>query len=172
MEEHISINRNQVLGRILGATVFVALGVWLFFFTPATENLWIKNPIIVKAIGAAAVIFFGYAGFILIRQLSNTNNGLILSKEGITDHSGAVNAGLIAWKDITSVKQIELSKTPFLILKVKNPEEYIERQESKFQKKLLKMNMNTYGSPICISASNLSISISDLQKKIEARINH
>lgn len=160
------------MGRILGAAAFVALGIWLFFFTPATEKLWIKNPLIVKAIGAASVLFFGYAGFILFRQLSNKNNGLILSKEGITDHSGAVNAGLIAWRDITSVKQIEVTKTPFLILKVSNPEEYIERQESKFQKKLLKMNMNTYGSPICISASNLSISINELQKKIEARINH
>ena len=48
MEEHISINRNQVLGRILGATVFVALGIWLFFFTPATENLWIKNPLLYR----------------------------------------------------------------------------------------------------------------------------
>ncbi|MCX8478160.1 MAG: hypothetical protein ORN56_00040 [Chitinophagales bacterium] len=170
MEEHISINRNQVLGRILGATVFVALGIWLFFFTPATENLWIKNPLIVKAIGAAAVLFFGYAGFVLLKQLSNKNNGLILSKEGITDHSGAVNAGLIAWKDIKSVKQIEVSKTPFLILFVNNPDEYIERQQSKFQKKLLKMNLNTYGSPICISAVNLDISISKLQEKIETRI--
>jgi len=172
MEEHISINRNQVLGRILGAIAFIALGIWLFFFTPVTENLWIKNPLIVKAIGAAAILFFGYAAFILFRQLSNKNNGLLLSNEGITDHSGAVNAGVIAWKDIKSVKQIEVSRTPFLILLLHNPTDYIERQESKFQKKLLKMNFNTYGSPICISASNLSISINDLQKKIEARIKY
>jgi hypothetical protein len=55
--------------------------------------------------------------------------------------------------------------TQFLLIKVSNPEDYIQKA-NQMKKLLLKQNLKTYGTPITITSVGLQCSFEDLEQMI------
>ncbi len=51
-----------------------------------------------------------------------------------------------------------------ILLQVNNPYDYINRQTNKFEKKLMEINYNRYGTPLNLTSNGLKISFNDLHK--------
>lgn len=62
-----------------------------------------------------------------------TNHTAIISDQGIFDNSSGVSAGQILWKDIDGILVIKIHRQRMIILQVNNPQDYIEKQTSKFK---------------------------------------
>ncbi len=58
----------------------------------------------------------------------------------------------------------------FLMLIVKNPEEYLNRVKSPIKRNTMKMNYKTYGSPISISANSLETDFDTLHNLINEKL--
>ena len=99
---NIPLSKKKIALLILGSMLFVVAGCWMFFFQ--TEHQTHFKVILVKTIGTAAMIFFGATGIIGIQKLFDTQMGLIIDHNGITDNSSGVSVGLIEWADITALR--------------------------------------------------------------------
>jgi hypothetical protein len=158
----IPLSKIKIIIMLLGALIFVVLGIWLVFYPPNTENsVWV-TPFKMKLAGYASIIFFGTCAFFFIRKLPDDKPGLIIDYNGLTDNSSGFPAGQVLWSDIEKVSVIEISGQRIIMLKAKNPQDYIDRQTSLFVRKGMELNNRLYGTPLSLTANGLKISFDDL----------
>ena len=50
----------------------------------------------------------------------------------------------------------------YIVLKVRNPNEYIDREPTRSKKRSLELRLQYYGSPICISSRALDCTFEEL----------
>ena len=169
MKEKIEIplSKNKLYLGILGSSLFVIAGFWLFF----NANLYLDfplrlftNPLIIKGIGILSILFFGMIEILKIKKLLDKKAGLIIDSNGITDNSNATSVGLIEWNDISDIKTKRIMSTKFLLINVLNPEEYISKSKSGMKAKLMRTNLKMSGTPINITSSTLKYNFSELEK--------
>jgi len=165
----IQISKTKISLLLIGALIFVILGI-LFSLTPEKFTTTIfRNPQIIRIVGIVAVLFFGAAGIYGLRKLFDKSVGLTIDDYGITDNSNASSVGLIDWADILDIKTEQVMSTRFLLIFVDNPDKYLERVNG-FKRKLMKGNMKMYGTPLSITSNTLRYDFSDLERLIKGKL--
>ena len=159
----IKVSKKKILLLVLGACVFVALGIWMFSLDDATiqGRRGMNNPVLVHGLGLVAIVFFGVLGLVGLKKLFNTKPALILNKSGIVDNASSVSAGFIPWSEVGGARIVEMPNQKMLVIDVRDPEEYIARG-SRLKQTLNKANYNMVGSPISIPTDVLAINFSEL----------
>lgn len=165
----IPISKTKISFLLIGALIFVILGV-LFSLTPDKFTTTIfRNPQIIRIVGIVAVLFFGAAGVYGLRKLFDKSVGLTIDDYGITDNSNASSVGLIDWSDILDIKTEQVMSTRFLLIFVDKPDKYLERVDG-FKRKLMKANMKMYGTPLSITSNTLRYDFRDLERLIKEKL--
>ena len=163
----IQLSKTKLLWLLIGAAVFVILGI-LFTLNPEQfKSLIFRNAEIIRIAGIAAVAFFGICFVFIAKKLFDQNEGLIIDQKGITDNSNGTSVGLIEWADITGIKTIQVASTKILVLKTDKPEKYIAKAKNGISKRAMKANYKIYGSPLSIISSSLKIKYTNLEKLIK-----
>lgn len=166
----IALSKTKIVGLLIGAIVFVTLGI-LFVINPDTfVSPIMRNPEIIRVTGIVAICFFGIGIVFIARKLFDSKPGLKIDEYGITDNTNATSMGLIEWEDITGIEKKQVMSNRFLILHTNRPEKYIDRAKNVITKKAMDMNNKTYGSPITIISNSLKIDFNDLEKLIRLEL--
>jgi hypothetical protein len=162
-ERVIELSKKKVVLLILGASVFVVLGIWLFYLDDAfiQSQRQFNNPTLIHSVGMASIVFFGLCGVFATKKLFDKKPGLIFNSIGVIDNASGIAAGLVEWSEIVGSGIFEIQKQKILIIKVRNPKIYIERG-GVLKRALNKANHKMCGSPIAISSNALKISFSEL----------
>lgn len=167
----IPLSKTKMTITFLGSLAFVGLGLW-FLINPPKSNHWLfGNPTLIFVVGLASVLFFGLVAITIFRKFSDKKAGLIISKDGITDNSSGVSAGLIPWTDIQEIKVSQVMNQKFLMFIVSNPQDYLDKVKNPLKRNAMKVNYKTYGSPISISSNALKTNFDDLQKLLVEKMN-
>ncbi len=167
----IPLSKQKMLLTLLGSIVFVGLGIWFLVNPPRISNPIFGNPTLIFIIGLASILFFGLVAVTILRKFSDKKPGLIISRQGITDNSSGVSAGLIPWTDIQEIKISQVMSQKFLMFIVSNPQDYIDKVTNPLKRNAMKMNYKTYGSPISISSNALRTNFNELQKILVEKMN-
>ncbi len=169
----ILISKNKLFLGVGVSILFVILGVWMFINADNFQDhtfQWARNPIMVKLIGLISVFFFGAAGIYGLKKISDTKVGVTLDKSGIVDHTNGGSIGLIKWKDISKIRTEQVMSTKFLLIDVKNPENYIDKAENAMKAKLMRTNMKVYGTPLSITSNSLKCNFDELERVVRASL--
>lgn len=158
----IPLSKTKIILLLAGALLFVTGGCWMLVKVPTINNPVFSNSNIVRVVGVAAILFFGLCGVYATRKLFSSQPGFVIDDFGITDNSGGISVGAISWNDITNINFVMAQRQKFIMIYVKNPEEYISRQSSFIKRKMMQMNHKLYGSPLAISANSLKTSFGQL----------
>ena len=141
----------------LGAIAFIILG-FLFAINPEKYvTVMFRNKEMIRIAGIASVVFFGLCGVFLTIKLFDKKPGLIIDEIGIMDNSSGVSAGLINWGDIQDIKTIVVARQKIIQIIVTNPDDYIDRQNNRFKRRVMKLNQKQYETPLQISTNGLKI---------------
>lgn len=167
----IPLSKKKLVLMLAGSIGFVAAGIWFLLNPPKINNALFGNPTFILVISIAGILFFGLIAVYIIRKLPDNKPGLIIDQLGITDNSGGLSAGQILWTDIENISVFEINRQKLILLQVKNPEDYINRQSSAFKRKLMQINFNSYGSPVSISANSLQIGFNELLSILTDQFN-
>ena len=166
----IPISKQKIILLTIGALVFVGLGI-LFVTNPEKYTSPImRNPTVIFISGLASIIFFGLCTPFIFKKLLDKSPGLIITDQGILDNSSGVSAGQILWKDIDDIHVIKIQRQRMIILQVYNSQDYIDKQTSKFKRKMMTINMNMYGSPLFLTSNGLKISFDELYKTLTEKL--
>ena len=163
----IELSKTKVVLMVIGSLAFVAIGVFFLLNAESVaKDLPIDDPWFARGVGIASLLFFGLAGIFGLRKLSDRNPGLVLNSSGIIDNSSGVAAGFIPWSEIKGAEIFEVHRQKILIIKVKNPQAYIDRG-SALRRAANKMNAKMSGSPIAITSNTLKINFAELLSTFE-----
>ncbi len=165
----VPLSPNKIFLVIGGSILFVVLGVWLFVSADSFEGdsvRLLRNPVFVKGAGVLGILFFGAMAVIGIKKLFDKKVGLSIDANGITENSNATSIGFIAWDDITRIETQQIMSTKLLLIHVRNPEEYIAKARNGMKAKLMRSNMQMYGTPLSITSNTLKCSFDELERLI------
>lgn len=158
----IPLSKKKLILMLIGSICFVAAGLWFVINPPTISNPFFGNPTVILVTGIASILFFGLCAIYIARKLPDNKPGLIIDNIGLTDNSSGVSAGQILWSDIENISVIEIHRQKLIMLQVKNPQDYIDKQTSGFKRKMMQMNFNMYGTPLSITSNSLQIKFDEL----------
>ncbi|MFC0515196.1 STM3941 family protein [Mucilaginibacter angelicae] len=163
----ISLSKTKIIKGLLGSVAFVAIGLWILICQPHIGNPVFDNILVKYGASTACIIFFGFTTFFFLKKMSDKKPGLIINNEGIYDNS---SVGLIPWSDITRFSISSVMNQQFLVIGLKDPEQYITAQTNLFKKKSFDFNYKNYGSPLAISASTFEYNLYELKAMLENKL--
>jgi hypothetical protein len=165
----IPLSKKKLLLMLAGSLAFVAIGFWFAIAPPDLHNRY--SPERLFLLGILAIVFFGFTAFVAMRKLRDQQPGLTIHDRGLHDNTSATPAGEIAWDDVVAIEGTEMSGQPFIVVRVRNPQQYIERQPGGFKRKLMSMNAQMTGTPINIPASSLQIPPEELLALLQRKLD-
>jgi len=171
----IALSKAKLSKLLFFCVLFVACGLWIIIKDPQTSNPIFGN-IIVKTFAAYGSVLMGLLGIYFFSvKLFDKKPGIILDENGIYENASAFKFGFIPWSDISGVYertvQVSASKQHFVTLRLVDPEKYIGRETNAIKKKLMRVNANSYGSPVHISANGLKTNQRELLALVEKYFN-
>lgn len=159
----IELSKTKIVLLLLGASAFVAAGIWMFSLDDASiqSQRRFNDPLYVHGLGLVSIVFFGLCGLFALKKLFDNKPALVFNNSGIVDNASSVSAGFIPWSEVVGAEIFEIQKQKMLIIMVRDPQAYIARGSS-LKRALNKANYNMVGSPISISSHALAINFSEL----------
>ena len=162
-------SKKKSLMLLIGSMAFVVLGFWLLIEADNLTGGRARSPIFTRGIGIASILFFGLGIFIGIKRLVKSEITLIIDSIGLNVNPKKSLTEFIKWNDINGFEEIKIQSSRIVIIGVKNPEYWLEKETSGFRRKLMQFNISNYSSPFNIAASGLDISS---EKLIETLNNY
>lgn len=151
----LKIRRKKKLKQGRGLAVILLFTLWLLSITLKTEYISFIYLIISTSI-LSVIVFETYK--YLKNQKKEEPIALIIDQKGITDFQAFEKLGLIPWEDIEFVGIKNNILSSYLIVKLKNPMEFIGKIQNDFQlKKQLRLNNAKFQTPIVININTLDI---------------
>ena len=167
----IPLSKLKLTLMLVGSIFFILIGV-LFSINPDNYVSAIcRNPTIIFVAGIASILFSSICAIYIVRKLPDNKPGLIIDKIGLTDNSSGVSAGQILWSDIENISVIEIHRQKLIMLHVKNPHDYIDKQTSGFKRKMMQMNFNMYATSLSITSNSLQIKFDQLLNILNDHLN-
>lgn len=175
-ELRIEFSKGKLIKLLLFSIIFSAIGLWILIKDPTIGNSFFNHPIM-KAVAGYGGILLGVAGtFTVLKRVSQNKPAIILSDEGITEHITIFRFGLIPWSDISGFQEQSFeagpsSKQKFIAVYLNDIEKYSNREKNALKRKLIRMNINNYGTPIYLGSNNLKIKHHELFALIQKYYN-
>lgn len=160
----IALSKTKLLLLLLGACLFVALGVWMVQQDPAeiAARRRYNIPWLVHGIGVANIVFFGACALFVVKKLFDTQPGLLLTAQGLNDNVSGIAAGFVPWSDIAGFDIYHVQKQKMLVVLLHDPNKYITASRNPLVRKLRQTNIRMCGSPVVIPAATLQIGFDEL----------
>ncbi|GAB6009420.1 STM3941 family protein [Dysgonomonas reticulitermitis] len=164
----IPISRRKSILILLGAIMFVVVGIWFAFYPP--PNPFRLNPVFIQILGVVSVLFFGVCGVACAKTLITKRIGLTIDSSGILCNSGGAAVGFVPWEDIIDIEDYYISGQGIIKIIVDNPQKYIDRQKSAFSRRIAEMNYKLYDTPVQISANILKCDFAELYNLLKVEL--
>ena len=146
----------------LGSLVFVIGGLWmagLFGEVPTSRRL---GPEMTQVVGWVAVLFFGFCGFIIVRQLLRAGVAFRIDADGIT-HAQAVRQSF-TWDEITKLQPVSMGNQPMVCYEV--VQERLDKMGG-IRAKLAAANRSMTGCSFALAMSGTDAKIEEVVAALE-----
>lgn len=162
----IKLSKKKMYKTMVVLIIFLLISV-LFVFYPNTFNSVIfRSKYLIFLIGISGIIFSILYLYPLIRKLFKLKIGLEINENGIINNTEYLNLGIIKWSDVNNIRVKEFGKGRYLLLDLKNEDDYLNRLNSIVFKFYAKFNKVQYGTIVHITHSTLECTFEELEKLI------
>jgi len=118
-----------------------------------------------KCLCIIGCIFFSICEIYLVKEIFSTKIMIEICDEYFYDNSSAISVGKIAWTDMVSARM----QDGFLVIALRNPEEYIARK-GKISKLFIQGNLQLGYDVVCISTNRFKICESEFFEEFNKRM--
>ena len=162
----IYTSRKKSFLLLLGALAFVIVSIWMFLYAEEMAEDMHRNPLLIKGISVLGILFSGPGAFIILKKLITKQLVLVIDPKGLGLNFRKSGEEYIPWEEIIDFQEIKIRQVRIIIILVKDPQRWLEKEERFFRKKLMQANMTNYGSPFNISTVGLSITHEELMERL------
>jgi hypothetical protein len=156
---------------LIASLLFVIGGIYMFMNAENMTSLRHRNPLFIKSAGIASILFFSLGIYVGIKQLLSNQLILIIDRKGVNVNPKKSLTECLEWKNINGFSELKIQSQKFVIIDVDNSDYWIEKEENGIRKKLMKFNVNNYGSPFNLSANSMQMNYAELMKTLNENLN-
>lgn len=164
-------SKKKALLLLIGSLIFIVGGIYMFINAEYFTSYRARSPLFIKTIGIASVLFFGIGIYVSIRQLFENQLILIIEKKGVNVNPKKSHTEFIEWKNINGFSELKIQSQKLIIIDVDNSEYWIKKEENGIRKKLMRFNVDNYGSPFNLSANTMQINYAELLAMLNENLN-
>ena len=162
----IYTSRKKSFLLLLAALAFVTVSVWMFLHAEEMADGMHRDPLLIKGIAILGVLFSGPGALVILKKLVTKQLALVIDSKGLAFNVRKSGEEYIPWNEITDFHEIKIRQVRIIIIMVKDPQKWVEKEKSFFRRKLMQANMANYGSPFNISTVGLNIAHEELMEKL------
>lgn len=104
------------------------------------------------------------------KKLFDPTPALIIDGNGVTDNTTPAAVGFIPWKDVAGIRKYDMLPEEFIVINLKNPDDYIE-ELGNLKVKWIKKHIDAAGSPVVISSNTVRYNFLILENLITTEFN-
>lgn len=162
------LKSRKIYGIWAGAVISLCLSI--LFFT-ARQHTALGTGYYVFSM--LSLVSFGICVFFVIGiiHLHRENYvGFFISSNGFNDISTGHHYGVVFWRDVQGIRVMQDvvdMRYKYIVIMVKDPQKYIDRESLQRKKRSLLLKMHYYGSPICFSNRGLNCSFEELLETVD-----
>lgn len=145
-------------------------GLYLVYDAEHITLNGVFNPPLTRFIGISGAVLMAALGFLFTRQLLSKDPGLVLNTDGFIDNTSGGAAGLVAWEDVTGLREIKIGFSRFIAVLLRDPAKYIARPAKRATRRLFEDYLTRYGSPVLLSTTMLQCTPDELKALLAARL--
>lgn len=168
-EMKIPLSRKKSIFSIIGCLIFIGFSIWFIIDPQQFLNFRRQSETTIFIVGIIGLVTFSFFLFFISYKLFKKNTGIYFDKTGFFDNSSGTSAGFVKWEDVMKIDEAKVANQRFVLVLVKNPEDYVKRQKSFMKRKLMASNMSFYHFPIMISANHLQINYDKLLELMKSQ---
>lgn len=154
-----------MLGSLLFALAGTALIIFAETFTSNGGSVTFNT-----ILGGLILAFFAYSFIMNLKRIIKKVPAYTISESGLIYDPEKPADCIVPWKDVKSFTRVKVKSHYYIILNIKNPDALIEKEQSSMKKRLMKMNLKNYGSPVSINMNELHISVVDFESLISSYV--
>jgi len=144
--------------------ILVALNIYLYISADDLTRSSTQNPTTYRLIAVFGCLFFGAGLFMSIKMLLKSRLMLVIDHKGINLKPTDPSTEILPWNEILSFEKAKIRSTKFLIVHVKKPYSYLEKEHSILRGMVLAFNLEKYKSPLNIGVSSMDIGFKELEE--------
>lgn len=164
------LGRNKKRGLLLTTILSTLFGAGALVFSHSLK--FGNGRFVVFLIGFFLLVITFFCLVSYCQLAKDKFTAIYITDEGVYDISTGNRIGTVLWKDVESIKTLDdmsSLKRKYIVLKVKNPNEYIDREPTQSKKRSLELKRQYYGSPICISDRALDCTFNELEQAVSEK---
>ncbi len=165
-DSKIKLSKKKIYKSIVVLIIFLLICLLFVFYPDTFTSIIFRNKYLIFLIGISGIIFSILYLYPIINKLFKLNIGLEINENGIINNTEYLNLGLIKWSDVSNIRIKEFGKGRYLLLDLKNEEDYLNRLNSNVFKFYAKFNKVQYGTIVHITHSTLECTFEELEQFI------
>ena len=170
MNQTIQFSPAKTIFSIAGSILFVIIGCWILVYQPDSGRFF-NSPVVKMVVGLGSILFFGFIAVLSVKRLVSKNkDAVIITDLGITDQASPAAVGFIPWTDITGVMKVKVFTQEFVVLMLRNPQQYVDGLQTVLARRAASYNYKKCGSPVCLSATALAVKTDELESKLRSAL--
>jgi hypothetical protein len=167
----IPLSKGKLIRLLTFGILFIACGCWLAISQPETSNPILNEPILKTSLGILSALLGLFSIFFSLKKMKDPKPGLILDPLGFTDNTSALSAGFIPWSDVETISKRIVARQKFIVVRLKDPQNYVRQQTVAWKRKLMELNYRNYGSPINIATNTVEYEFEKLLLLFQTRFD-
>ena len=160
----IFTSKKKAILMLIGSMVFVVLGIMMFINADQLTEIRSYYSVVLRGFGILGALFFGLGVYIGVKRLIKKEIAIIIDSKGINVNPKHSESDFIEWNDISGFKEIRIQSQKIIIIGLKNPEYWVEKETNLFRRRLMQFNLKNYDSPFNIATAGLDISYKELTR--------
>lgn len=158
----VGLSKRKLLLLLLGSVTLVAASSWMWASADTQDRY---PPLLLWAVSILGNVFFGVGSMVAAKKLLDRQPGLMLDEQGIWYNTGVGAPREVRWANVRGFEVLDINRTRVLLVLVNNPQELLDQQRG-WQQRLMRLNLQQYGTPYSISSTVLQIDFDELVKTV------
>jgi len=144
--------------------ILVVSCIYLYTTVDDSTRSKVHDPTFYRLIAILGGFFFSLGLPVSIRLLIKSRLMLVIDHKGINFKPTNPSTEILPWNDMLSFQKTKIRSTKILIIHVKEPYSYLEKEQNILKGTLVAFNIEKTKSPFNIGVSSMNIGFDDLEE--------
>ena len=155
---------------ISACLLLCALGAFLMLGMDGYTITWLGLGISARTVGIGIIALFGLGAIGLAAKTRDKRPALTITRTAIIDQTSMTAAGEIPLAEIRAVHTIQAAGQTLILLLVRDPAFFIDRETSGLRRRILMQSLKAHGTPIVLSGAFLDGGTTEVLRSIQQAV--
>ena len=162
----IPFNKLKLIGLILIGLIFFILSGTMVYKPYMFVSKIFRSEALILCAGIFGLVSSLYFLLLFSTKTIDYKSGIKVNDKGIFENTTFSSLGLLKWSDIQRIEVYTLMSNRFILVFLKNPQDYFNSQKNILKRMLSYLNNVQHKTPVLVNPNTLDCTFEELESAI------